>query len=67
MEKPFTLKMEELQNEITQKINKANIPAYCIKAMLKELFEMVDRIDKEEINRYNEYMENKPQKKESDK
>ena len=67
MEKPFTLKMEELQNEITQKINKANIPAYCIKAMLKELFEMVDSIDKEEISKYNEYIKDKLNKKESDK
>jgi hypothetical protein len=67
MDKPLTLKMEELQNEITQKINEANIPAYCIKTMLRELYEEVDSIDKEEIQRYNEYIKNKPNKKESDK
>ncbi len=67
MDKPLTLIMNELKEEIIKKINEANLTAYCVKTMLKELYEEVDIIDKEEIQRYNEYIKNKPNKKESDK
>lgn len=65
MEKPFTLIVQEMEQEIVNVINKSNIPAYNIKLSLQNIYNEVDRIDKEEINKYNKYMEE--QKKESDK
>lgn len=67
MEKPFTLIIKEMEEEIIKIINKSNLPAYNIKLSLQNIYNEVDRIDKEEISKYNEYIKNKSNKKESDK
>ena len=53
MEKPFTLKVEDLVKNIAEVINNANLPAYVIKNVLEKTYQEVDNLDRQEINEYN--------------
>ena len=52
MNKPFSLKAEELKNEIINNINDAELPAYCVKIILENIYKEIDNIDKKEIKDY---------------
>ena len=64
MNKPFSLIVQETQQGIVEIINKSQLPAYVLKKMLQEIYTEVERIESEEIKKYNEEQETK---KESDK
>ena len=67
MNKPFTLQVQETQQEIVNTINKSNLPAYVLKIILKELYQQVEQLELNEIETYKQTQEKKPKKKESDK
>lgn len=67
MNKPFTLQVQEAQQEIVNTINKSNLPAYVLKIILKELYQQVEQLEINEIETYKQQEEKKPKKKESDK
>lgn len=50
--KPITLKVEETTNKIVNVINDSHLPWYIIKTMLQNIFNEVDKMDREEINKY---------------
>ena len=62
MNKPFTLKIQEVEKEIVEIINSSQLPAFALKQILQGIYNEVDRIDNEEIKKYQEETE-----KESDK
>ena len=66
MNKPFTMKIQETEQKIVEIINNSQLPAYVLKNILQEIYAEIDRVDNEEIAKYNEEQE-KSQKKESDK
>ena len=66
MNKPFTMRIQEAEQKIVEIINNSQLPAYVLKNILQRIYEEVERVDNEEITKYNEEQE-KSQKKESDK
>lgn len=62
MDKPFTLKIQETEKEIVEIINSSQLPAFVLKQILQGIYNEVNRIDEEEIKKYQEETE-----KESDK
>jgi len=66
MNKPFTMRIQEAEQKIVEIINNSQLPAYVLKNMLQGIYAEVERVDNEEIAKYNEEQE-KSQKKESDK
>lgn len=62
MNKPFTLKLEELKNEIVKNINNAELPAFNVKLILQEIYKTVEELDKQEIENYYKEKENKEEK-----
>lgn len=64
MDKPLSLIVQEAEQGIVEIINKSQLPAYVLKKMLQEIYAEVERIESEEIKKYNEEQE---AKKESDK
>mgnify|MGYP003571615599 CR=1 FL=1 len=66
MNKPFTIKTQEAEQKIVEIINNSQLPAYALKNILQGIYAEIDRVDNEEIAKYNEEQE-KSQKKESDK
>lgn len=65
-QKPFALMVQETEQKIVEIINNSQLPAYVLKIMIKELYQQLENIEIEEIEKYNEEQE-KSQKKESDK
>ena len=51
-EKPFTLKCKETEENIVQSINNSGLPAYVLKTILQSIYNQIDKIDNEEIQRY---------------
>lgn len=66
MNKPFTMQIQETEQKIVEIINNSQLPAYVLKNILQGIYAEIDRVDNEEIAKYNEEQE-KSQKKESDK
>ena len=66
MNKPFTIIIQETEQKIVEIINNSQLPAYVLKNILQGIYAEIDRVDNEEIAKYNEEQE-KSQKKESDK
>ena len=64
MNKPLSLIVQDAQKEIVDIINKTNLSMYVVKVMLNDIYKEVERIESEEIKKYNEEQE---AKKESDK
>lgn len=57
MNKPFTLKIEELKNKIVEDVNNAELPAFCVTIILQEILKTVQEMDKQEIENYNKEIE----------
>lgn len=67
MNKPFTLKVEDSKKEIINIINGAELPAYCIKKILQEIYDEIEKLDKDEIEQYYKNQEKMKGEKENDK
>ena len=52
MNKPFTLKLEELKNRIVEDINNAELPAFNVEIILREIYKTIEDLDKQEIEKY---------------
>lgn len=52
MNKPFTLKLEELKNKIVEDINNAELPAFNVEIILQEIYKTIEELDKQEIDNY---------------
>lgn len=57
MDKPFTLKVQELEQKLIGNINNSRLPAFCIKVVLQDIMMKIDEFDKEEIQNYNKNLE----------
>lgn len=64
MNKPFTLIVQETEQKLIEVINNSKLPAYSLKILLKGIFEELERVDNEEIQKY---LQDQEKEKESDK
>lgn len=68
MNKPFTIKVQETEQEIIKIINNSNLPAYVLKTIFQNLYNQLEEIDNKEMEKYAEELKQKSKKiKESDK
>lgn len=58
MNKPFTLKLEELKNKIVEDINNAELPAFNVEIILQEIYKTIEELDKQEIEKYQREVQN---------
>lgn len=59
MEKPFTIKVQEIEQEIIKIINKSELPAYVLKTMFQNIYNQIEMIDNEEMKKYAESLKEK--------
>lgn len=70
MEKPFTIKVQETEQEFIKTIEKSSLPVYVLKTIFQNLYNQLDLIDNKEMEKYADSLKEnkeKSQKKESDK
>ena len=65
MQKPFSLMIKETE-EIIKTINNSNIPIFCLKQVLSNLYNQLDDLEKKEIEEYQKSLEDKKENKESE-
>ena len=58
MEKPFTIKIKEFSEKLIEEINSSKLPVYVLKNEIEKIYAELNRIDEEEINKYNESLSN---------
>lgn len=54
MEKPFTIRIKEFSEKLIEEINSSKLPVYVLKSEIEKIYAELNRIDEEEINKYNE-------------
>lgn len=52
MEKPFTIKVNDLHQEIIKLLNDAEMPFYVLKSVLIEIIKEIEDSDGKEISKY---------------
>ena len=52
MEKPFSLKVQELEQKLIDDINSSQMPAYVLKTILKDIYMQIETSESEEIKEY---------------
>lgn len=52
MEKPFSLKVQELEQKLIEDINNSQMPAYVLKTILKDIYMQIETSESEEIKEY---------------
>ena len=57
MNKPFTLKIQELEKEVVDVINRSEIPVFCWKIILENIFKQLEIADQNEIVKYRKEQE----------
>lgn len=67
MEKPFTIKIKEFSEKLIELVNSSKLPAYALKNEIEKVYAELNRIDEEEINKYNESLSNENNQKNSKK
>ena len=69
MNKPITIKMNEATLQIVDILNKSELPAFCLKTIIKDILKEIDNAEQQEIQKYQEYLkeQNKKGKKGSGK
>lgn len=67
MEKPFTIRIKELEEKLIEEINFSKLPAYVLKNEIEKIYAELNRIDEEEINKYNESLLNENNQENSEK
>lgn len=65
MEKPFTLKINEFSESLIKLVNSSNLPVYVLKNEIEKIYAELNRIDEEEIKKYNEILLNENNQKSS--
>lgn len=63
MEKPFTIRIKEFSEELISSINSSKLPVYVLKNEIEKVYAELNRIDEEEINKYNESLLNENNQK----
>lgn len=63
MEKPFTIRIKEFSEKLIEEINSSNLPVYVLKTEIEKIYAELNRIDEEEINKYNESLLNENNQK----
>lgn len=63
MEKPFTIRIKELEEKLIEEINSSKLPVYILKTEIEKIYAELNRIDEEEINKYNESLLNENNQK----
>ena len=63
MEKPFTIKIKEFSEKLIEEINSSELPVYVLKTEIEKIYAELNRIDEEEINKYNESLLNENNQK----
>lgn len=58
MEKPFTIRIKEFSEKLIEEINSSKLPVYVLKNEIEKIYAELNRIDEEEINKYNESLSN---------
>lgn len=64
MNKPFTLIINETRDKIVEIVNNANLPAFCVEIILKDVLNQVESIDNAEIEKYKNELNNSKIEKE---
>ena len=67
MEKPFTIKVKDFSESFINLINSSNLPVYVLKNEIEKIYAELNRIDEEEINKYNESLLNENNQENSEK
>lgn len=67
MEKPLTLKIQEVEEKLINILNESNLPAYCMKKMLEDIYKQIDSLDIEQVKQYIQEQQDKEIVKESEK
>jgi len=57
MEKPFTLRIKDIESKIIEILNEENLPFYISKIIIKNIFDDIHRADVEEISKYEQELE----------
>lgn len=65
MEKPFTIRIKEFSEKLIEEINSSNLPVYVLKNEIEKVYAELNRIDEEEIIKYNENLSNENNQKSS--
>ena len=61
--KPFTIQVQETEQGIIDVINKSNLPVYVLKTMLQDVYQQLENIEQQEIEKYQqEQAKNKKEK-----
>lgn len=63
MNKPFTIQVQETEQKIVESLNNSQLPVYVLKNILINMINQLEKIDKEEIDKYKEEMEKESEKK----
>jgi len=63
MEKPFTIKINEFSENLIKLVNSSNLPVYVLKNEIEKVYAELNRIDEEEISKYNENLSNENNQK----
>lgn len=63
MEKPFTIRIKEFSEKLIEEINSSKLPVYVLKNEIEKIYAELNRIDDEEINKYNESLLNENNQK----
>ena len=58
MEKPFTIRIKEFSEKLIEEINSSKLPVYVLKSEIEKIYAELNRVDEEEINKYNESLLN---------
>lgn len=65
MEKPFTIKINEFSENLIKLVNSSKLPVYALKNEIEKVYAELNRIDEEEIIKYNESLSNENNQKSS--
>ena len=63
MEKPFTIKINEFSENLIKLVNSSKLPVYVLKNEIEKVYAELNRIDEEEISKYNENLSNENNQK----
>lgn len=67
MEKPFTIRIKEFSEKLIELVNSSKLPVYVLKSEIEKVYAELNRIDDEEISKYNESLSNENNQKNSKK
>lgn len=63
MEKPFTIRIKEFSEKLIELVNSSKLPVYVLKSEIEKVYAELNRIDEEDIYKYNESLSNENNQK----